>query len=1215
MWSRITYFILPVLAFSLPEATLAQSVYGTIKGTLTYTGAPVSQALVLVSALDKGDRLSFFTRTDDSGFFTFSNVPSGVYSMRMQKDGFKTHVEPLVPVSADNSSEVNVKLARGDAADKELGDGSAVSILKVDRADVSTRFSRQEIDSLPLFRQNVSRYELLVPGAVRTRNVLADSQNPQAGIYASLSGQHFSGTTFLLDGTVNRDPLEGIVVLNPSIDLVSELKVTTQNYSPEFGPATGGVVSVQSRSGTNNWHGSAFGYSLPDFTQASLPSFGQTSLLQSASEKRSEFGGSLGGALVRNRLFVFGDYRGIRRSEHGTVLLTVPTNEVHKTCTGVASSTTPCDLSEYKVALTDPFSKNVPFPKNQIPNSLVSPQMVAFLDMIPLPTATGVTNNFMNSGVDALVANTFDVRSDYVASSKLKAFGRYSFANFRESGSPAFGTAGGTGANNSGFAGVMRDRNQGISAGFSLNLTSSILTDFRFGFLRYNLRIDSLDIGTTPATQAGIQGLNLPGDLFSSGMPDIQLDNPNLPTLPIAGSNQDFVRLGYSPVANTCNCPLREREQQFQFVNNWTKLVGKHDIRWGADFRYLQNFRLSSDQRRAGHFEFGNTSGPGNMNGLSLADFLLGTLSAFSQAYNNNLSNPAAYHAGERQTRMFFYGEDTWRVNSRLSVNYGLRWEVYLPQAVTASGAGGWLQLGSGATPANDQFVIAGQAGANLQGNVKTTLRNIGPRVGFAYLANPTTVIRAGYAREFDPGYGGTIFGIAATQSPPVGVIATFKSFTVNSNRSPLAPPGQVNICQNGTCTVPAFQFHSTAPFTINDLRTDNKRGQQADLYALPGRLRLPTVDAWNFALQHALDRHTYVEISYVGNKGTHVLNDDALQVPYYDLNQPTLVGFIAPTQPKAANCQNPRLVGNNPFCKTLAALRQPFQPWTSQIRYFGSDASSNYNSLQVKVRRQFTSGFSLLANYTFSKVIDFDNLFYAINPEANRGVGNFDRRHNFVMTNTWDLPIGRGRTLFGSAGPVLNRVVSGWSLAGTTSWSSGLPFTPIYSECAIDIGASQFSPCRPNLVGHVHITDSRSQYFTTTVGQFLHASCMVSGSGDCPSGTIPALQGFDPKRGQPLLGQTIGPWQRPGAGQIGDAARNSLRGPGFFQSDLAVAKNILITERVVVQFRADAFNVFNNVNLGNPNPNVDSGGGGQITSLAIGAIQREMQFSLRLEF
>ena len=293
---------------------------------------------------------------------------------------------------------------------------------------------------------------------------------------------------------------------------------------------------------------------------------------------------------------------------------------------------------------------------------------------------------------------------------------------------------GGLGINPDGFAGRGRSRNEGIATGFSYAVTPSILADFRFGLIKYKVEFSSPDANTNPAIDAGINGLNL-GDRRTSGMPDFQLDNPDVAGLPIAG-NSDFLRFGYSPAANGCNCPFTERERQFQWVTNWTKTSGSHVLKWGADIRYLQNFRLSSDSRPAGHLEFGFPF----RTGFSLSDFLTGRVGLFDRTYNNP-QNPEALNAGERQKRMFFYGEDTWRVSSRLSISYGLRWELYLPQYVTGTAAGGWLQLGSGSSPFQDSFLVAGEAETNLHGGVRTTFRNFGPRVGLAYLVNPKAVI------------------------------------------------------------------------------------------------------------------------------------------------------------------------------------------------------------------------------------------------------------------------------------------------------------------------------------------------------------------------------------------------------------------------------------------------------------------------------------------
>ena len=256
----------------------------------------------------------------------------------------------------------------------------------------------------------------------------------------------FSGTSFVLDGTTNRDPLEGIVVLNPSPESVSELKVISQNYGAQFGPATAGVVNMQTRSGSNALHGTAFGYRQSGFGQASFPDFGVTSVLTDSTQKRTDFGGALGGPLKKDRLFLFGDYRGVRRSKDGTILLTVPTKKVHDTCVGAAGpSGSNCDLTEYLQAGVQ-FGKG--YTSGLLPNNQLSPEMLPFLEMIPLPNnGNGLTNNFSESGVDRYHADDFNIRTDFVASSKLTVFGRYSYANYGENGSPAFGAAGGFGTN------------------------------------------------------------------------------------------------------------------------------------------------------------------------------------------------------------------------------------------------------------------------------------------------------------------------------------------------------------------------------------------------------------------------------------------------------------------------------------------------------------------------------------------------------------------------------------------------------------------------------------------------------------------------------------------------------------------------------------------------------------------------------------------------
>lgn len=1247
---------------TVSRPTIAQSVYGSVKGTLTdISGKPIAGAKVTISSVAKGTR--YRTLTDGSGFYSASDVPPDEYTLRIEADGFKTFQDPLVTVYADNASFVNPKLVKGSSAEVMLGSAADVSVLKIDRTDVSTILSQRQVADLPLQQQNVSTLGILAPGAVPVKPTLSVVQNPQQGVYINVNGQIFSGTAYQLDGTDNRDAIEGLVVINPNQEAVGEMKITTQNYGAEFGEATAGVVTTQTKSGGNAWHGSLFGYRQSGWGQASDPDlFTLTSggqvvppEINDRTYKKNQFGGSIGGPIFKNRLFFFGDYRGTRDVSGATLNLTVPTALVHTTCLGPAgvSLFQDCNLSEYGVPLTDPgnhlntaLNGPVVDPANNLMlmNAEVSPQMVYLLSLLPLPTSAGVTDNYQASGGEPFDSDNGDLRLDYDVSQRLKLFARYSYDSFRQDGSPAYGIAGGPGTNPDLFAGHARTANQSISSGFSYSFRSSLLTDFRFGFLRYHLDMNAPDFGTYPLLNPAspypasdaIIGLNNAQDVFTSGLPDIEITSNGEP---LGGANpalplttNDFVEYGYSSGANSCNCPLREHEQQFQWVNNWTKLAGHHAFRWGADIRYIQNLRLSSSgggsTSRAGHLQFSDNTG---YTSLGLGDFLVGLLDFFDRTYSDP-TNPSSYDASEHQKRAFFYGEDTWRVSSRLTINYGLRWELYFPQSVNA-GAGGFLLIpDSNTLPSvgNATINVAGSSGVNQQGNVQNTFKNFGPRFGLAYLLGPKTVIRAGYGRSFDVGYEGSLFGIAATQNPPIAAHFQIRNgssggLILNDNDATSAPPA---------LDISGFtQFQITAPSSLSvqqlcgaqlangysggvatiaqaqascDPANLNVAGVAAPvsgtaLYALPSRMRVPTVDAWNVTVQHALTPNMYFELAYVGNKGTHVLTDST---PYYDLNAPVL----PVAQPSATGTKSCDLVGTTGFCVPTLFANSPLSPWIFPVYYFGNNASDNYNSLQAKFSKRFSRGYSMLANYVYSKALDYDSSYFAVDPRSAYGAGNFDRRHTFTMANTWSLPIGRGRALLKDISSPADKILGGWSLNAITSWYSGLPFSPTYvgSECVTDLRtyAGATPPCRPNLVGNVSVSKNRSEYFTTTGGTSLQAA-------DSPCGLT--TSSGNPV---PLAGTPIGPWQRPGCGQIGNAGRNSLRGPQFFQSDIALVKAIPITERVSLQFRADAFNVFNKVNLGLPNSVVDAPTqAGAITTIASGAIQRQFEFSVRLQF
>ncbi len=352
-----------------PTPSAAQAVYGSIFGTITdQSGAAVVGAKLTVTSVQKGTE--FETISNVAGNYSVTHLIPDRYNVRSEAPGFNVVESTDIPVYADQAARVDIQLQVG--ANQEMLTVSAedIPLIKTDRADVASTFSEKEIESLPLFNRNFTSLELLTPGTSELGWQHTSAENPQGGIQIMVNGQHFSGTSFQLDGTDNRDPILGIIVINPTLESVTETKVTTQNYDAEFGQALAGVVTVQTKSGTNDLHGSAFEFRRTGWGQARNP-FTQPPDRPLPSTKWNQFGGSMGGPLIKNRLFFFADYQGTRRSTGASARLNVPTDLVRSTCLDPAVSY--CDLSEYPQSIFDPLTGNQ-FTNNQIPRNRISSQ-------------------------------------------------------------------------------------------------------------------------------------------------------------------------------------------------------------------------------------------------------------------------------------------------------------------------------------------------------------------------------------------------------------------------------------------------------------------------------------------------------------------------------------------------------------------------------------------------------------------------------------------------------------------------------------------------------------------------------------------------------------------------------------------------------------------------------------------------------------------------
>ncbi len=1218
--------------FCIPGA-MGQAVYGSILGTVTDpSGAAVNGAKVTVTSETKNT--SFSETTNESGNYAVTHLIPDTYSVRIEGQGFKTLQFKDITVSADTGARVDGQFQVGSASEQVEVTAEAPQ-LKTDRADVSIEFNQRAIENAPILNRNFTSFELLSPGTQKLVGWShAATENPQGGQQIFVNGQHFSGTAFELDGTDNQDPILGIIVVNPNLDAIQESKITLGNYDAEFGKAVAGVVTVQTKSGSNDIHGSGFWFRRTDALAARDPftQFNPDPVTHRLipSSRWQQFGATIGGPIIKNKLFFFGDYQTTRQKNGISNQETIPTALVKSTCN---PSSTYCNLSDYASIIAGNGSPYIYDPATGdstganrlvfcgqptsvpvsacpigspgqflIPVSRLSPAAMAMLAAFPSPTnngtcaqtgATGCLDNFVGAGAGPYNQNSFDTRIDYAASQSMTVFGRFSLNRFSLSGAPSLGAVGGVGFGPGGLAGSSNVHNYSLATGVTKTFSSSLLGDFRFGWFKYNPMTNKPDAGKAAMTAFGIPNANL-GDNFTSGLGEFDMQNSS-------GNNtsNNLSNFGDGLGVARCNCPLIESEQQFQWVANMTKMKGNHQFKFGADVRYAQNLRVPSDSNRTGVYAFSSgATGNAGSGGLDLATFLLGDVTNLSRYVSTSVN------AAERQHRMFFYGQDTWRVTQKLTINYGLRWEVYFPEYVNAKLNGGFSNIVQG----YDR--VAGVAGIGLNGNIDNKWSYLAPRLGFAYQLNAKTVVRLGYGRSYDMGVFGSNFGHAVTQNLPVlasqlvqpAVTNRFAAFSLDAGPPSFTFPA---IPSNGLLPVAGPQcFQSgTLPASLGGGPSGQNCTQP---HIRPTYQRLPTLDSWNLTVQRQLDNTTSVEVAYIGNKGTNGFAGDGNT---YNVNQPSIVGYaqgVPQTQRRPlynrftySNYPDPTNVAIPGVSSVVPGVLQCCS--TDQGNYLGNDASSIYNALQVKIDHRFSHGLQLLSHYTFAHANKYDSNYYADSHPIAYGPDDQVRNHVWVTEMVYELPFGKGKSFAGNSGRLEDLLIGGWQITGTTNWSSGLPWTPSFGECGPeeDVGV-----CRPNRgSGSFH---------------------MGAGSLQHPSSGSPYVQYFTPVAN---ITTTPGPFTDPGVGVLGNYGVNSLRGPRAFFADGAVMKNFSVTERVKGQFRMDAFNVFNHPVLGfNANQSgsgqcVDCAGNGRITDIEADSSpgsttgMRQIEFALKFMF
>ncbi len=1225
----------------------AQAVYGSVIGTVTDPqGNAVVGAKVVVTSTTKN--FAFDTTSNESGNYAVTHLIPDNYRVRVEATGFKAFDAPNVRVDADSSAHVDAQLQVG-AVTQTVEVTGEIPQLKTDRADVDISFNETYVSELPVLNRNFTNFELLSPGTQKLVGWShAATENPQGGGQIFANGQHFSGTNFELDGTDNQDPILGIIVVNPNLDAIGEAKIAMQDYDAESGKATAGVVKVQTKSGSNALHGGGFFFYRNSEQQARDP-FTNAPGVPLAPATWKQYGGNAGGPIIKDKLFFFADYQGTNQIQGITNQYSTPTALVLSSCNPATNPSGNCDLSEYLNAYGPPVngvasgqiyqpgtyvgngsatcpttptvqqtqsallsgSCRAPFAGNLIPMSLITslnPNIGKVLSLFPAPTSSGVNNNFVSTGSGPFNQKSMDARIDYSAPRNYQVFTRFSLDYFSLSGKGGLGALGGNGFGPGGLNGSSIVHNYSLASGFTKPIGSKWLTDVRFGYFKYNPQTAYSDASATPMTTFGFPGLNISGSTATNGLSSF-----------FFGGNGSLSAFGDGLNVGRCNCPLTESEQQFQFVNNWTRTQGNHTIKFGADIRYAMNLRVPSDQNRAGvlNFDAGGTSLSGN-NGLGLATFLLGDVTSFQRYVSTILT------AAERQKRTFFYGQDSWRISPKFTMTYGLRWEIYSPENVNGKGNGGFANQVQGV------INVAGYGGVNMSGNVANTYKAFAPRLSFAYTFDPKTVLRIGYGRGFDIGVFGSNFGHVVTQNLPVLGRQNLADSNLNSaasnNRSAVFTLAQGPPAFDFTSILSQISSGGTLPLAGLDGATQaNTR---------PTLQRLPTIDQWNATVQRQVTQTLNLTVSYIGNKGTHVFAGTG---PSYNSNEvavgPGTNPVVCPTPTTCA------LGGFTPaqsqadrryfYLNGVPAFNYPgfyyIGPGGAHIptpaccavdlSYYGNDANNNYNALQVKAEKRVSNGLQFIAHYTFSHAYAYDSGYYSVNKTYAYGPNPDNRNHVFVINTVYELPIGKGKKYMGGAGRAEDLLIGGWQLTNTLNWSGGLPWTPSIGECS---ALTDAGPCRPNALGTGRLTTGKIRgsdgnlYWFTPVPALSYGGQISSANVGVDSCTFARV--------------SSGPFSLPACGQIGNAGIFSYRGPHGFYSDMAMSKNFTITERVKAQFRFDAYNVFNHPVLGfngsQGNTCVDCGGNaGQITDIendnspGSPSGMRQLQFGFKVTF
>lgn len=1139
------------LAFAtvLTLSAYAQSFTASVRGTITDdTGAAVPAAKVVVTDADRGT--IFRGEADGSGRYTVTALPPGNYILTIEASGFKKFSSGKFTVAVQQQATVDARLQVGDVNTTIEVEGSA-SLLNTTISNLGQVIDNQTILKLPNLARNSMSLTYLTPGVVGSGGRRGDSNTNFVA-----NGSRNSTSDVLVDGvtvtTVEQNSGISDLKFSPSIDVVQEFKIQTNFFSAEFGQTGGAVVNMVTRSGTNDFHGTGY-YFLRDAALNANDWFSNRAGRALPAFHRDQYGGVLGGPVIKNKTFFFGAYEYTKQESPTSAVISVPT-QLQKA--GDFSQT--FNAQGQLMQLFNPFATvtaangtitRQPIAGNIIPASQMDPVAVKALSFVPNPNQAGAaftnTANWFGQGVNTSTAHQSTIKMDHNFNAAHRFSGRWSNSrgsgtnpNLFGDGNPAYYTGGVNGTNT-----------QSVVGDYTYVANPTTLFTFRYGwtysdFFR-NPFFDSFD-----PTSLG----------FAS---NIKTTATNLvfPRFRPEGF-QEFGTEGYW---------IMDREEG---VHHWSgamsKTLGGHNLKVGGERRFNQLDYLQPGFPSGGYsFGRGVTcldrfSCPGNQ-GNGLATMLLGWTTG-----SNYHIEPKAF---SRSAYWGFYVQDDWKITRNLTINLGLRYDFDVPRWEVLDRYSYWDLNAQSSVRAQgyDTRGVIKFVDSNRRSPFDADMNNWQPRVGFAYAPNSKTSVRGGYGLFYTLSRA-TVFGRPGTgftiDSPAIWTLDSNATLNARlANPFPngiLLPPGR----EQGDNTLLGF-----GASTI-----------------LPSNNRNPEYHSWNLSIQRELPLKSVLEINYTGSRGTHLFMPittlSPLHPTYWGLGRTALNATVA--NPFFGQIADSRSIYSRSTVVQHRLLRpMPHFEGTGVGTAEPARGDSNYHALQVKWEKRYSAGLTFLGHYTWSKMIDNishtsgnvnwlgggTNIQNIWDLRGERALSAHDVAHRIVLTGAYELPMGRGRKFGTNMNRFVNWFVGGWDLSGMALFQSGMPLHVTQNGGNIWDGTQ-----RPNLIGDPSTT-GRVQ---DRINNYFNNAAFSQPAVDVP-GTAPRTLGY--------------------------------RGPGISTLDAALLKSVVVREGHRLEIRMEATNLTNTPMFGDPATAFGAVNFGQITGQRSGMGPRNMQFGLKYYF